>query len=82
MYLSNRFARSRRGRKVKSSGVVSINVVLACPVRKVSFLMTFSMNGMFVCTPRIRNSFSARSMRSSAIGKLMPLAVILTSNES
>ncbi len=53
---SSLVARSRRGLNAKSSGVVSISVVVAWPLRNSGCAMTFSRNGMLVLTPRIRNS--------------------------
>ena len=81
-YDSVRVARSRRRLKWNSSGLVSISRVWAWPLRKVSSAMTFSRNGMFVFTPRMRNSRSARSIRWHAIGKSRPIAVSFTSIES
>ena len=61
----------------------SINVVVAESARKTGLWMTFSRNGIFVFTPRIRNSRSARSMRCSAISSnVCPIAVTFTSSES
>ena len=65
--VSSFVARSRLGLKEKSDGVVSMSVVVAWPLRKASTPMTFSRNGMFVFTPRMRNSERARCMRSIAI---------------
>jgi hypothetical protein len=53
--------------EAKSSGVVSISVVVACPERKCGWAMTFSRKGMLVLTPRIRNSESTRRERFIAI---------------
>ena len=41
-----------------------------------------SRNGMFVFTPRTRNSCRQRSMRRAASTKRSPLAVTFTSSES
>ena len=70
--LSTFVARSRRGWNWNSSGVVSMSVVVASPLRNVSLKMTFSKKGIFVFTPRMRNSRSARSIRCNAIAKCLP----------
>ena len=56
-------ARSRLARKRNSAGVWSMKVVVASPDLKVGCSMRFSRNEMFVLTPRMRNSRSARSER-------------------
>jgi hypothetical protein len=43
---------------------------------------TFCRYGMFVLTPRMRNSCSARSCLATACGKVLADAVIFTSIES
>jgi hypothetical protein len=79
---SSLLARSFLGLNANNSGVVSINVVVACPSRNVPFPITFSRNGMFVFTPRIRNSDNARCIRSQARWYVWPLAITFTSIES
>ena len=62
--------------------LVRASVVVAWPAWKSAWLTTFSRNGMFVLTPRTRNSRSARSMRWQACRNSRPQAVIFTSRES
>jgi hypothetical protein len=71
-----------RGVKAKSAGVVSISVVVARPFRKSAWAMTFSRKGMFVLTPRMRNSRRAVHARSQARSKVWPLEMTLTRSES
>ena len=80
--LSSLVARSRRGLKANSSGVVSISVVVAWPARNCGWAMTFSRNGMFVFTPRMRNSLSTRSVRLAASGNVRAQVITFTSSES
>jgi len=58
--------------EVEEFGVVSISVVVAWPERNTGLAMTFSRNGMFVLTPRMRNSRNARSIRCNANSKSRP----------
>ena len=53
-----------------------------CPDAEVGSSSTACRNGMFVDTPRIRNSATARRARSTAAGKSRPRQVSLTSIES
>ena len=77
-----RVARSRAARMTKSSGVSSMNVVVAAPDRNVGWPMRFSRNAMLVLTPRMRNSRSARSPRCAASPSVPPQVVTFTSSES
>ena len=61
-----RVARSRGARMTNSSGVSSMNVVVASPDLNVGWPIRFSRNAMLVLTPRMRNSRSARSPRCAA----------------
>jgi len=56
--------------------------VVARPARKSGSEITASRNGMFVDTPRIRNSVSARYARRAALGRSRPRQVSLVSIES
>jgi hypothetical protein len=64
-----------------SSGVVSISVVVAWPAAELRVAMTFSRNGMFVLTPRIRNS-RARGARGSSRSRSLAAGDAFTSSES
>jgi hypothetical protein len=81
-YVSSFVARSRRCVNWNNSGVSSRKLVVASPRWNVSLFTTFSRNGTFVFTPRMRNSRRARSMRWHACSKYRPHAVTLTSSES
>ena len=63
MYCSSLVARSRRGVNSNSSGVSSMNRVVQLPARKVGSWTRRIRNGMFVFTPRMRNSCKHRSVR-------------------
>ena len=52
------------------------------PVTNRSFASSASRNAMFVSTPRMRNSRSARSMRSRHSSKLDAQTVTFSSSES
>ena len=56
--------------------------VVTVPFWKSGWLTTFSTNGIFVFTPRMRNSRKARSMRLQASGNVRPQLVTFTSSES
>ena len=75
-------ARSRRRLNRNRSGVSSMNVVVASPAANVGWPIRFSRNGMFVFTPRMRNSRRARSVRRIVSSNVLPQVVNLTSNES
>jgi hypothetical protein len=59
-----------------------MNVVVHFPARNVGWRMTFSTNGMFVFTPRTRNSLRARSRRLQDSMKFRLQAETFTSSES
>ena len=59
-YCSSLVPRSAGMRWTSSSGRSSMKDVVTWPARKSGSVMTASRNGMFVDTPRIRNSVSAR----------------------
>ncbi len=79
---SSRVARSRRGRKRKSSGVSSTKRVVYSPARNDRWAMRASRNGRLVFTPRMRNSRSARSIRRVHSSWLGAQAVTFSSSES
>ena len=81
-YESMRVARSRGARMRNSSGVSSMNVVVALPERNVWWSIRLSRNAMFVFTPRMRNSRRARSARCADSSSVLPHVVTLTSSES
>ena len=51
-----------------------MNDVVTRPARKSGSLTTAIRNGMFVDTPRIRNSASARRARATAVGEIASAA--------
>ena len=59
-----------------------MKLVLVRPARKSGSEITASRNGMFVETPRTRNSLSARCARRAADPRSAPRQVSLTSIES
>ena len=59
-----------------------MKVVVTRPARKSGSSSTAARNGMFVATPRMRNSATARRARRTALAKVWPLQVSLTSIES
>jgi len=59
-----------------------MNFVVVSPARNFGFVTRFKRNGMFVFTPRTRNSCKARSMRLAASMNRRPLAETFTSSES
>ena len=75
-------ARSRRAGRLNSSRVSSRNRVVTSPARNFGCWMRLSRNGMFVFTPRMRNSWRHRSIRVAASANRSPLAVTFTSSES
>ena len=75
-------ARSRRIGKSTNSGVWSINRVVASPAKNVGWFTNRTKNGMFVFTPRIRNSRKQRSIRADASFSDRPRAVTFTNIES
>ncbi|CAM5443046.1 hypothetical protein SGRIM128S_09673 [Streptomyces griseomycini] len=59
-----------------------MNDVVTCPAWKSGSSSTACRNGMFVATPRMRNSATARRARPTAVVKSRPRQVSLTSMES
>ena len=62
--------------------VVSMKLVVTPPAAKSGSSSTACRNGMFVATPRIRNSASARRALATACDQSRPRQVSLTSSES
>ena len=60
-----------------SFGFSSMKEVVTMPASKVGCVSTLSRKGMFVLTPRMRASCSARRMRSKVSSKEAPRAVYL-----
>ena len=75
-------ARSALTRDASSCGRSSMKEVVARPCWKTGSDSTASRNEMLVETPRMRNSARARRARRTAIGKVRPRQVSLTSIES
>ena len=80
--LSNRVPRSLCGAAVSSHGCVSMKLVSMSPAAKSGSFRTACRNEMFVATPRIRNSCSARRAFCTALSKELPRQVSLASIES
>lgn len=59
-----------------------MNAVVTPPARKSGSSSTACRNGMFVRTPRMRNSARARRARATAVSKSRPRQVSFTSSES
>ena len=59
-----------------------MNAVVTLPAAKSASSSTACRNEMFVETPRIRNSATARRARSTAFSKVRPRQVSLASIES
>ncbi len=74
--------RSREGFCRKSCGRSSMNEVERSPATNAGSSSTAWRNGMFVATPRIRNSASARRSRATAAAKSRPRQVSFASIES
>jgi hypothetical protein len=74
--------RSFDGFAVSSSGRSSMNDVERSPAMNAGSSSTACRNGMFVETPRSRNSASPRRARRTADGKSRARQVIFTSIES
>ncbi len=81
-YASSLVARSWRWGRWNSSGVSSMKHVVTPPARNAGCVMRLSRNGMFVLTPRTRNSSRLRFIRRAASRKRRPWAVTFTSIES
>jgi hypothetical protein len=77
-----RLARLRGGSNSKSSGVSSMKRVWQSPETNFGCFNTFIRNGMFVFTPRMRNSASARAACAHVRSKLVALLVSFTRSES
>src|SRR5207253_10830818 len=65
-----------------STPTVSMRWVVTCPARKASLARIFLWAGMFVVTPTIVNSSSARCIRATASWRSRPQAITLASKES
>jgi len=59
-----------------------MNEVVTTPFSNSGWVSTFSRNGMFVLTPRMRASWRARRIPRTVSSQLAPRAVYFTSNES
>ena len=80
--LSSLVPRSAEDRAVSRCGWSSMNAVERRPALKSASSSTACRNGMFVATPRIRNSATARRARSTASANVRPRQVSLVSIES
>ena len=80
--LSSLVARSRDWCTFSRFGRSSMNAVLRSPATNAGSSSTARRNGMFVATPRMRNSASARLARATAEGKSRARHVSFASIES
>ena len=80
--LSSLLPRSPLPRACSSCGWVSMNEVVMLPATKSGSSSTAWRNAMFVDTPRIRNSATARRAFSTAFSNVRPRQVSLVSIES